>query len=232
MMRKTIFWAGDSTVQYNDITTYPQTGIGQAFQLFVKPDVNISNHAKNGRSTKSFIDESRLPDIYDQITEGDFLFIQFGHNDEKKADPARYTEPFSDYKINLGKFINVARNKKAYPVLITPLERRCFTAEGTLGAGEHEPYVKAMKQTAEELTVPLVDLYTMSRDALLKAGAEKSKEWYMHLPEGKYPSYQEGLVDNTHLTYEGAVRYAGCIAEGLRKLGGRYRELLLEKVTK
>ena len=229
---KTIFWAGDSTVQYNDITTYPQTGIGQVFHLFVKPDVIISNHAKNGRSTKSFIDESRLPAIYDQITEGDFLFIQFGHNDEKKADPARYTEPFSDYKINLGKFINVARNKKAFPVLITPRERRCFTVEGALGAGEHGDYVKAMKQTAEELNVPIIDLYSMSREALEKAGAEKSKEWYMHLPEGKYPSHPEGLVDNTHLKYEGAVRYAECIAEGLRKLGGKYSELLLEEAAK
>ena len=202
------------------------------FHLFVKPDVIISNHAKNGRSTKSFIDESRLPAIYDQITEGDFLFIQFGHNDEKKADPARYTEPFSDYKINLGKFINVARNKKAFPVLITPLERRCFTVEGALGAGEHGDYVKAMKQTAEELNVPIIDLYSMSREALEKAGAEKSKEWYMHLPEGKYPSHPEGLVDNTHLKYEGAVRYAECIAEGLRKLGGKYSELLLEEAAK
>lgn len=229
---KTIFWAGDSTVQYNEITTYPQTGIGQVFHLFVKPEVRISNHAKNGRSTKSFIDESRLPAIYDQITEGDFLFIQFGHNDEKKADPVRYTEPFSEFKINLGKFINVARNKKAFPVLITPLERRCFTDDGVLGAGEHGDYVKAMKQTANELAVPLIDLYSMSRDELEKAGAEKSKEWYMHLPQGKYASHPEGLIDNTHLKYEGAVRYAGCIAKGLRELGGRYSELLLEEAAK
>ena len=229
---KTIFWAGDSTVQYNDITTYPQTGIGQVFHLFVKPEVRISNHAKNGRSTKSFIDESRLPAIYDQITEGDFLFIQFGHNDEKKADPVRYTEPFSEFKINLGKFVSVARNKKAFPVLITPLERRCFTDDGVLGAGEHGDYVKAMKQTANELAVPLIDLYSMSRDELEKAGAEKSKEWYMHLPQGKYASHPEGLIDNTHLKYEGAVRYAGCIEKGLRELGGRYSELLLEEAAK
>ena len=82
----TIFWAGDSTVQYNGIMTYPQTGIGQVFHLFLKPDVKVENHAKNGRSTKSFIDESRLPAIYDKISEGDFLFIQFGHKDEKKED--------------------------------------------------------------------------------------------------------------------------------------------------
>lgn len=226
----TIYWAGDSTVQNNNITTYPQTGIGQVFSLYVKPEVRIENHAKNGRSTKSFIDESRLPAIYDRITEGDFLFIQFGHNDEKIQDTERYTEPFSDYMVNLEKFVNVARNKKAYPVLITPLERRCFDEEGILGPGAHLPYVEAMRQTAENLSVPLVDLYDMSRRKLIEAGDEGSKEWYMHLPEGKYPSHPEGLTDNTHLKYEGAVTYAGCVADGLKKLGGIYRDLLIDEI--
>lgn len=78
-----IYWAGDSTVQYNSILTYPQTGIGQVFHLFVKPEVRIENHAKNGRSTKSFLDEGRFTVMLDRMGEGDFLFIQFGHNDEK-----------------------------------------------------------------------------------------------------------------------------------------------------
>lgn len=224
----TIFWAGDSTVQYNDITTYPQIGIGQVLSLYLKPEVKVENHAKNGRSTKSFIDESRVPAIYDRITEGDFLFIQFGHNDEKVNDPARYTEPFSDYMINLEKFINVARNKKAIPVLITPLERRCFEEDGTLNAGYHSDYVKAMKQTAENLNVALVDLYTMSREEMEKAGMEETTKWYMHLPEGKYPSHPEGLTDNTHLQYAGAVKYAGCVAKGLKELGGIYSDLLID----
>ncbi|MBO5056058.1 MAG: rhamnogalacturonan acetylesterase [Lachnospiraceae bacterium] len=224
----TIYWAGDSTVQYNDIITYPQTGIGQVFHLFVKPDVKIENHAKNGRSTKSFIDESRVPAIYDKITKGDFLFIQFGHNDEKIQDPERYTEPYSDFMVNLEKFVNVARNKKAFPVLITPLERRCFKEDGHLGTGEHSDYVKAMKQTAGNLNVPLVDLYSMSREKLEEAGAEKTKDWYMHLPAKKYASHPEGLTDNTHLKYEGAVVYAECIAKGLKELGGIYSELLVE----
>ena len=150
----TIFWAGDSTVQYNDILTFPQTGIGQVMNLFLKPEVRVENHAKNGRSTKSFIDESRLTPIYDKITAGDFLFIQFGHNDEKKNDPQRYTE-------------------------------------------------------------------------MRKAGAEKTKEWYMHLPAGVYPSHMDGLTDNTHLKYMGAVVYAGCIARGLKELGGIYSDLLV-----
>jgi lysophospholipase L1-like esterase len=225
-----IYWAGDSTVQNNDITTFPQTGIGQVLGLFLQPGIRIENHAKNGRSTKSFIDESRLPAIYDRITEGDFLFIQFGHNDEKTADPTRYTEPFSEFQVNLEKFVNAARNKKAFPVLITPLERRCFEEDGQLGKGYHADYVEAMKQTAIRLEVPLIDLYTMSREKLKEAGVEASKEWYMHLPAGKYPSHPEGLTDNTHLKYEGAVVYAGCIAEGLKKLGGIYGSLLLQEL--
>ncbi len=224
----TIYWAGDSTVQYNDITTYPQTGIGQVFHLFLKPEVKVLNFAKNGRSTKSFIDEGRLAAIEEQITEGDFLFIQFGHNDEKKADPVRYTDPFGQYMVNLERFVNAAREKKAYPVLITPLERRCFAEGNQLGVGEHSDYVAAMKQAAENLDVPLIDLYSMSREKLRKAGAEKTKDWYMHLPKDVYPSHPEGLTDNTHLKYEGAVVYGGCIAAGLKKLGGRYSELLLE----
>lgn len=228
----TIFWAGDSTVQYNDITTYPQTGIGQVFHLFLNPEIRIENHAKNGRSTRDFIDESRLAVIYDRITEGDFLFIQFGHNDEKKENPARYTEPFSDYMINLEKFVNVARNKKAYPVLITPLERRgAFVDDWKLGESTHKDYVEAMKRTAKNLDVPLVDLFSMSRAELERVGAEASKAWYMHVPAGKYPHFLDGLsTDNTHLQYAGAVVFGGCIARGLKELGGIYQDLLLDEI--
>lgn len=222
-----IYWAGDSTVQYNDITTFPQTGIGQVLHLYLKPEVKVVNHAKNGRSTKSFLDESRLVPICDAITEGDFLFIQFGHNDEKIHDPARYTAPFQEFKENLGKFVAVAKNKKALPVLITPLERRCFQEDGTLGSGEHGEYVQAMYETAEELQVPLIDLWSKSRKKLDEAGMEESANWYMHLKPGRYTAHMEGLQDNTHLQYEGAVLYAGCIAEGLKELGGVYRDLLL-----
>lgn len=226
----TIYWAGDSTVQYNSIMTYPQTGIGQVFNLFVKPEIRIENHAKNGRSTRDFIDESRLAVIYDRISEGDLLFIQFAHNDEKKENPARYTDPFTDYMINLEKFVNVARNKKAYPVLITPVERRCFVDEKTLGPGGHGDYVKAMKQTAENLDVALVDLYTMSRAEMTRVGEQATKNWYMHIPEGIYPYHMEGLADDTHLKYAGAVVYGGCIARGLKELGGVYSELLLDEL--
>lgn len=223
-----IFWAADSTVQTNNITTYPQTGIGQVFPLYIKDGITVVNHAKNGRSTKSFLDEGRLQKIEEEIGAGDYLFIQFGHNDEKQEDPARYTEPFSTYMENLEIYINVARRHGAYPVLITPLERRCFLDEKHLGIGAHSDYVAAMKQTAEKCNVPLVDLYSMSRSELKKAGEPASRKWYMYFEEGEYKNYPEGKADNTHLRYDGAVMYAGLIARGLKELGGHYKDLLID----
>lgn len=226
-----IYWASDSTVQFNSYKTYPQTGMGQVLPMFVDPDnVVVKNCAINGRSTKSFIDESRLASIYDQITEGDFLFVQFGHNDEKIEDPLRYTAPEGEFKVNLEKFVNVARDKKAYPVFISPLTRRCFKEDGTLEEGYHKPYVEAMKELASKLEVPVVDLYSMSRQAIAEAGVEKTKEWYMHLPEGVYFYHPEGLADNTHLKYEGAIKFCSLIARGLKELGGRYEKLLREDI--
>lgn len=226
-MRK-IYWAADSTVQTNDITTYPQTGMGQVLSLYLKEDVEVKNHAKNGRSTKSFIDEGRLEKIDQQIGEGDFLFIQFGHNDEKDQDPTRYTEPYSTYMDNLAIYIDVARKHGAHPVLITPLERRCFMENGHLGMGAHSDYVAGMKQTAANLNVPLIDLYSMSRAELKRAGEGESRNWYMNFDAGIYSNYMEGKEDNTHLRYAGAVLYAGLVARGLKELGGIYADLLIE----
>ena len=163
------------------------------------------------------------------MQEGDILFIQFGHNDEKLSDPNRYTDPQTEYKDNLKIFIRTAREKKANPVLITPLERRTFLEDGTLSIGEHVPYVKAMKEVATEENVPLIDLNAKSRKLIIEAGDEPSKKWFMHVPAGVYPHFPNGLsTDNTHLRYEGAVTFAGAIAEGLKELGGIYQELLLE----
>lgn len=226
-----IFWAGDSTVKKNNILTYPQTGIGQALPLYLKHSVVVENHAENGRSTKSFIDESRLAVIYDQITKDDFLFIQFGHNDQKQEDPDRFTEAFGEYQENLRKFIHVAWNKQAHPVLITPLARRWFSADGVLEQSGHQEYARAMKDIAQECDVPLIDLFQMSRKQLRQAGAKNSKVWYMNLPEGLFEQYQQGLTDNTHLQYQGAVVFAGCIASSLKKLGGIYRQLLIEEFS-
>lgn len=223
-----IFWAGDSTVAENKYVTFPQTGIGQAFDRYTREDVVVCNHAVNGRSTKSFIDESRLATIYNEISTGDYLFIQFGHNDEKIKDPARYTDPHSEFITNLGKFVNVARNKKAFPLFITSVERRLFDENGILKPSEHTEYVKGMKEAGEKFDVPVVDLFSMSRDFLIRTGDEASKRYYMNLAPGEAEWAPEGKTDNSHLKYEGAMLYAGMIAKGILSIGEPYSSLIIE----
>ena len=221
----TIFWAGDSTVKQNSILTYPQTGIGQVFDRYTKrTEVQIENHAENGRSTKQFLDEGRLVPIYDRMQPGDFLFIQFGHNDAKIEDPARYTDPDGEYAENLERFVNAARNKGATPVLITPLARRLFREPHM----SHAPYANSMKRVAEKLGVALIDLNAMS-EALVDELGEQAKDYYMNLPAGAYPHYPDGLVDNTHLKPDGAMAFGALIAKGLHELGGAYAALLCKE---
>lgn len=226
-----IYYAADSTVAQNTYLSYPQTGIGQALPLYLKKEHIVQNHAVNGRSTKSFIDQGRLASIYNDLREGDFLFIQFGHNDEKKDDPDRYCAPFGEYQTNLEKYINVARNRNAYPVLITPLMRRKFDKNGQLDKNTHGDYPEAMKQLGKKLNVPVIDLCELSLDLLSKTGDEGSRKWFMCFPAGLYENYPDGKEDNTHLRFEGAMVFAGLIAEELKKLGGIYQNLLLDELT-
>ncbi|MBP3543352.1 MAG: rhamnogalacturonan acetylesterase [Lachnospiraceae bacterium] len=226
-MKPIIYWAGDSTVKQNDITSYPQTGIGQGFSLYAKKGIFIDNRAENGRSSKSFINEGILAAIEKDIKAGDFLFIQFGHNDEK-PDEERHTEAFGSYQEYLKQYIKVARDKGAYPVLITSLYRRQFQAdEKTLVPATHQNYPEAMIALAKECNVPVIDLCSLSKDLIEKSGPEVSKRWFMHLPAGRYPNYPENKADNSHLVYEGAVVFAGLIATELRKLGGIYEDILV-----
>ena len=220
-----IYWAGDSTVQFNDYSTYPQTGLAQGLQRYLKHGIRIENYAKNGRSTKSFLDEGRLSPICADIRKDDFLFIQFGHNDEKKEDPSRYTDPFGSFSENLHYMCEKALEKGAHPLLITPIERRKFDGN-TLKESAHAEYVKAMKEISARYDIPLADLNLKSRDALEKAGPDNSKKWYLHFPKGMYEAFPEGASDDTHLSFEGAFFYAGLLAEGLSELGGVYADLL------
>lgn len=224
----TIYWAGDSTVKQNSIATWPQTGIGQEFERFVKRcKVRVENHAENGRSTKSFIDEGRLAPIYDRITKGDFLFVQFGHNDEKSGDPARYTDPDTAFQENLEKFVNVARNKGATPVFITPVTR--FHTGDASEEYRHVRWAEAMKAAGARLGVAVIDLTVLSEQLMLAKGEAARTTFYMNLPEGVYPHFPNGQKDNTHLQPEGALLFAGMIAKELQKLGGKYAEILCEE---
>lgn len=226
----TIFWAGDSTVKQNSILTYPQTGIGQLFNRYTRRyEVVIDNHAENGRSTKSFLDEGRLAVIYDRMQAGDFLFVQFGHNDEKATDPARYADPDGEFVENLKRFVNAARNKGATPVFITPVTRRTFRDPSSQYT--HTAHAEAMRRAAKRMDVALVDLCRMSEELVDSLGDEASKAYYLHLPAGTYPHFPDGLVDNTHLRPEGALAFGGLLARGLYELGGKYAALLCEEYS-
>ncbi|MDF2889136.1 MAG: lipolytic protein family [Lacrimispora sp.] len=213
-----IFYAGDSTVKFNKASTYPQTGLSQAMLLYLADGVEMKSFAQNGRSTKSFLDEGRLALMEKEMKEGDFLWIQFGHNDEKD-DPARHTDPDTTFKENLMKFIEAAREKGAYPVLITPIARRHFNDQGKFLPGSHGAYPEAIRQTGKEACVPVIDLTAITEAYLEAVGDLASKGYFM------WPG------DNTHLKPEGAVIMAGFLSEELRKLGSPYANLLDSKTV-
>lgn len=227
----TIFWAGDSTVKQNSIATYPQTGLGQVFHRYVKnKQVQIENHAENGRSTKSFLAEGRLEAICKRMTAGDFLFIQFGHNDEKQDDPNRYADPETAYPANLEQFVRAAQGRGAIPVIITPLTRWNRNQPGA--KCRHNEWADSCRRTAQRLGVALIDLTRMSEELVDALGEQARREFYMNLPAGVYPAYPDGLQDGTHLQPLGALTFAGLIARGLYELGGVYAALLCGEYEK
>lgn len=220
----TIFWVGDSTVQYNSILTYPQTGIGQGLERLIdRQNVRIENHARNGRSTKSFLEEGRFAPVCQRMQKGDFLLIQFGHNDQKQEDPARYAPADTAYAENLRLFIRAAQQRGALPVLITPVTR--LNWQELPPERQFAPWVNAMKQVGQALDVPVIDLTALS-ETLVSCLGSSAESLYMVLPAGEYPHYPEGKNDRTHLRPRGAVTFAALIAAELYKLGGPYAALL------
>lgn len=211
-----LFLAGDSTMSSYDATRFPQMGWGQVLHYYFTEQVNVRNEAMPGRSTKTFIEEGRLERIRQLIEPGDFLFIQFGHNDSK-MDSDRYTDPFTTYKGNLVKFIRSARDKGAFPVLLTPVQRRNFTSDGKV-MDKHGDYPVAMRELAEELKVPLIDMTVKSTLLLEEIGVERSKKLYMWLKPGESKNYPDGEQDNTHFTEYGANQIAQLVIEGMKEI--------------
>lgn len=201
---KKIYLIGDSTCQNNDETTFPQTGWGQVFHKIVKDEYEVINLAKNGRSTKSFIDEGLFKVVEENIKAGDYLFIQFGHNDEKD-DPTRHTDPYTSYQDNLLYFINTARNNGAIPVLLSSIYRRHFDENGKIMENVHLQYPKACQELAKREKVIFIDMCELTKQSLIKIGDEDSKRLFMYFEKEIYSNYPDGKKDNTHLRYEGAM---------------------------
>jgi lysophospholipase L1-like esterase len=195
----------------------PLTGWGMPFVHFFDSTVIIDNRARGGRSTRTFLSENRWQPISDSLNEGDYVLIQFGHNDEAKEEKYkdRYT-PVPDYKTNLAKFITDTRAKHANPVLITPVTRRKFDKDGNI-METHQEYTAAVYDIAVKYNVPLIDLDKKSRELLQQFGAENSVLLFMELKPGENPNYPGGLKDNTHFNEFGARKIAELVLAEIKK---------------
>ncbi|GCC50075.1 GntR family transcriptional regulator [Chryseotalea sanaruensis] len=210
-----IYLIGDSTIATKEVKAYPETGWGMPFQYFFDSTVVIENHAKNGRSTRTFISENRWSPIETKLKKGDYVFMQFGHNDESKEKTDRYTTP-EEYKRNLTKFISEARGKGATPVLLTPVSRRKFV-EGKQQE-THALYSTLVKEVALSEKVAFIDLDALSREYYQNMGEENSKLLFLQLEAGEHPNYPEGKIDNTHFSEMGARKIAQIVLTEIKRL--------------
>jgi lysophospholipase L1-like esterase len=210
-----VYLIGDSTIATKEIKAYPETGWGMPFQYFFDSTVVVENHAKNGRSTRTFISENRWQPIELKLKKGDFVFMQFGHNDESKEKTDRYTTP-EDYKKNLNKFITETRAKGAIPVLLTPVSRRKFI-EGKQQE-THTVYSALVKEVALAEKVAFIDLDALSRVYYQSMGEENSKLLFLQLEAGEHPNYPEGKNDNTHFSEMGARKIAQLVLTEIKRL--------------
>jgi lysophospholipase L1-like esterase len=210
----TIWMMGDSTMAIKEKRAYPETGWGMPFAIFFDSTIQIENRAKNGRSTKTFIGEKLWQNINENMKEGDYLFIQFGHNDESKEKTDRYTTP-EEYAANIVMFINVAKQKKVTPILLTPVSRRYFDAQGILKE-THPVYSNVVRSIAISENVILIDADKLSSQLLQQFGDENSKLLFMHLDSLEHPNYPNGRKDNTHFNELGARKIAELVLSEIK----------------
>ncbi|MFD7974590.1 rhamnogalacturonan acetylesterase [Streptomyces sp. NPDC059071] len=201
---RALFIAGDSTASQKYADAAPETGWGMALPFFLDGSTEVVNHAVNGRSTRTFLDEGRFDAVLAAIRPGDLLLVQFGHNDQSD-DPNRQTDPWSVYQDNLRAYVEGARSRGAVPVLATSVERRQFDASGTalrtLGA-----YPEAMREVAKETGVPLLDIEDASLALWQELGPETTKEYFHWTATAR---------DNTHFNPPGAIAVARLVARAL-----------------
>lgn len=225
-----IFLAGDSTMSIKEVKAYPETGWGMPFVHFWDSTVTVVNRAKNGRSTKTFISEGLWKSIYDEAGEGDYVFIQFGHNDESVEKKERYATP-DTFKMNLTKFITEARSKKATPVLITPVSRRRFDSTGK-AVETHVIYSQLTRDVAVAQNVLLIDLDRLSMALYNQFGKENSKWLFLQLKPGEHPNYPDGRDDNTHFNELGARLIAQIMLKEIKAKLPELAERIIVPVVK
>jgi lysophospholipase L1-like esterase len=199
----TLFLAGDSTLADKSNLALPERGWGQLLRELVLPPLELENRAVNGRSTKSFRDEGHWDDLLESLSPGDWVVIQFGHNDEKASDPKRFTEPEGEFRANLERFVRETRARGGHAVLATPIVRRRFADDGAFH-DSHGDYPRVVRAVAAEEGVPLLEMEDVTRALVRSHGAESSRSLYLHFESGQHPLLPDGLHDDTHLSELGA----------------------------
>ncbi|GAA1860350.1 RICIN domain-containing protein [Myceligenerans crystallogenes] len=213
----TIYIASDSTAQTYNSSFYPQMGWGQKLAGYFDTSTTIANHAIGGRSSRSFVEQGRLTTILNAIQPGDYLFVQFGHNDASSSVPERYTSP-ADYKMYLrDHYMAGATARGATPVLLTPVSRRDYDANNQFRVSFPD-YVAKVYELVDETGVAMIDLSARSRAYLNSIGPEAAKGVFLHLAAGRYPAFPDGVADNTHFQEYGAGQMARLVSEGARAL--------------
>ena len=232
----TIFMIGDSTMANKNITGgNPERGWGMMLPGFFSEEVRIDNHAMNGRSSKSFIDEGRWDKVISQVKKGDYVIIQFGHNDEKpKAD--RHTDPGTTFDANLSRFVNETRAKGGIPILCNAIVRRNFVRpldesiskdtrhdagevkqpqEGDTLYDTHGAYIESPRNVAKKLNVPFIDMNKITHELVQGLGPVESKKLFMWVEPNKVPAFPKGREDNTHLNIYGGRVVAGLAVDAI-----------------
>jgi DNA sulfur modification protein DndE len=213
--KPTLYLAGDSTMANKPLDENPERGWGMFLPGYLTSDINVDNRAVNGRSTKSFIDQKLWSGIMSSLTTGDFVMIQFGHNDSKEEDSTRYAAPHTAYKNNLIRFVNDVRSKGATPILITPVMRRKFDDKGNF-VDQHGDYPGVVREIAKAMNVELIDLHQSSKEMIVNEGVENSKRFFLHIPPGHFKNYKDKKPeDNTHFTDYGAASVAALVCKAV-----------------
>lgn len=227
----TVYLAGDSTMAEKLPEKRPETGWGEALQKFFDArKVRIENHAQNGRSTRTFISEGRWQAIVSKLKPGDYVFIEFGHNDESPEKTDRYTPP-ADFRQNLINFVRDVRAKGATPVLLTPVMRRRFDEKGVFYDTHPAQYPNVMRGVAAEQKVALIDMHHKSEQVLKSYGPEESRKLFLQLKAGENANYPQGVEDNTHFSPIGAELMAEQAVEGIKEQKLGLAKYLLKQKT-
>jgi lysophospholipase L1-like esterase len=208
-----LFIAGDSTASIKEVKAYPENGWGMPFVYFWDSTVTVINKAKNGRSTSSFQTEGLWQQIMNEAGEGDYVFIQFGHNDEVPTKKTATTP--EQFRNNLKKFVKETREKKAIPVLLTSMARRKFDSTGKI-VGTHDEYMKITRAIATEEKVVLLDMDVITQQLYQQFGPENSALLFLQLKPGEHPNHPKGKDDNTHFNEFGARLVAQLVLKEIR----------------